>query len=399
MEKRVNRRFTIFIVISLVSILLTVSKPVLADDTPTPYIPPSITALPSNFNPINITGTVNTHCYGTPVGWLTVTPNPYWEMLCKGCIPTDTSIPTYNFPTPYYLDTGTVGPTPTSTGTPTPVYTSTPYGGDCLNNGSLQYTGVSYSSGQSAVNCDKPVNSYMGALHCQGTIASSGGNANLNQTVNWRWYSSSESPIYMSFIWRVDSGCTDSPSSGGLQLSGDAVYISGVSLAGGNSQGTALYRTNNTTGSQAFTIHCNHHTGSSSLAYWDVTMEPKTLECSGITPTPRATPAGFAFCQAVQGNDVGRMMPDLVLFTGYRECYSTPEISFKGAFESVITFFLWVFAPALDSFINDGVLERQTLCVQEAEMANVSVFGVGIPLSVFAAMFFMLLIVNHLMHK
>lgn len=122
-------------------------------DTPTPSKTPRPTATLPYYVITEATLPSDFSCPpGTPAGWMTVTPNPYWVMQCEGCsfnYSTSTSYPTKTIiPTPspncmqgarpsatstFLPGTPTIGPgTPTQwcedfyTKTPTPTITKTP---------------------------------------------------------------------------------------------------------------------------------------------------------------------------------------------------------------------------------------------------------------------------------
>lgn len=114
-KQRMEGKWFLFVLIPAILVLLgllVLVYPVSADPTNTP--------LPTPTQPVGTLPIFPTdfHCgQGNPTGWLTLTPDPFWLMMCEQCI----DRPVYYTSTPE----GSATVTPTVTGTP-PTPTNTP---------------------------------------------------------------------------------------------------------------------------------------------------------------------------------------------------------------------------------------------------------------------------------
>lgn len=383
--KRVRRIFfATLIVLAVISLDFGASDELSAlaqASTPTVTRTATITAPPPYQPQVNLTLPTNFDCpIGLPVGWGTVTPQAGWEIFCSQCV----GVP-YGTNTP-----GTPSPTVTVTGTPptatvTATVTVTPTGTVAPNELTLTWTDFFYDSGSiqdtdhnsSGSSGDSLADWYFyvtgtaisnpfgamptGNFRNMGFLATVSGTLyiSIHYTSN---FTTTQAGFYDGFPACSGAPCATTLVGGGTDTDVERNY----SMTGGTTYsvgGLGLYASGAFSG--CANVHC------SASVWYHLSFVPGQ---SAFTPTPQATATVAAtaypsFCAAVNGGDAYSNI-------------DTQGISWTGiATYNLSCFDLGPTHFTLFSYDWD-IPWLAHICLQEIDIGNLNVFGVGISLLV-----------------
>lgn len=320
----------------------------------------------------------------TPVGWLTVTPNPAWMSICAPCITPEATITSvFNFtatPCPEGADCdnnsgGSGNPPPGSTVTVTPVST-TVYAFPLiyLSSSSSKSTYTDVPALQSVV-CSVPVNSAL-PMRCDYDLGGYDNNGTVAAWVSWLvtlgdqsdpvkryvYYKWVSSPVD---IWGNLSAGLNAPVGGlseGLKEVDNSTLISGrcLSSASGSYQGNF--------GCTGYILFC---------------MD--AAQCAGYgatpTPTPTSIPMSDSYCASVGnslgGNDLGSFeggFSDPVLL----RCLSTPYMDLFYIFQESASTLDLIFGSALSELVPSVAVNPFNVCFYGYSL-KLRVLGVNLP--------------------
>jgi hypothetical protein len=285
--------------------------------------------------------TTDYSCYqGTPEGWGTYTPDPYWSMYCKECNATGTPSPAPSI-TPT-LQGGT--PHPTLTVTPSPSITPTVSGFPAntkIKFQTLKVGSVTLNTGYEGelANCwiitgasadwiwasDEDVTFTFGIRDDADTV---------NKRINFlamkgagtrQWEYGNE--------WDLSGGTLDFD----LATTGTSIWNSGVHDCGTGHQGICGWNTSGTISNQnqyAYTWKMNGGGASALASYKSVSMLGVSLAniyegCNGNwvapTPTPEVTPK-MTWCGAVQPDTDTELIELPIPLVGPGSCFTVPAV-------------------------------------------------------------------------